>query len=338
MPSALLWFRRNAVCGRPRLVGSALVSRPWLFWPLLAWALPAAAEEPLPATPASAAAPSIAPAPPTAPSTPPTAPSTPPSTPSAPAATATATAEPAWRATLELYGFAPLRTTGTTTIRGFTADLDTSLGELIPLIETVGSLRGSVEKGRFGLMGDLFYVQTGAEIARTGPRGLLTGRVEQGSIQAITDLAFRYRFGAPETAIGTPGQLSVIPYAGVRLLKNQLDLAAVIEGDGPLRLRLQNQGSWGRTWTQPLLGTQASLFLTPGLRAFARADIGGLGLAGAQDLSGNAQAGLGLALGANTQLDISWRAFGQSYDNGAKRETGFTSHQTGVELGLKVFF
>jgi hypothetical protein len=261
-----------------------------------------------------------------------------PATAAEPGPSATTTVEPAWRATVELYGFAPLRTTGTTTVRGFSTDVDTSLGTLIPLIESVGSVRGSVEKGRFGLLTDLYYVQIGDEITRTGRRGLLTGRVEQTSIQGLYDFAFRYRLGAAETAIGTPGQFSVIPYAGVRLVKNQLDLAAVIEGKGPLDLRLQKQGSWQRTWTQPLLGTQASLFLTPGLRAFARADIGGLGLAGEEDLTGNAQVGLGLALGANTQLDLSWRYFGLNYSNGATRETGLTMRQNGIEVGLKVFF
>ena len=47
--------------------------------------------------------------------------------------------------TVELYGFAPLRSWGTTTIRGFEADVDTSLTELIPTIETVGSARASLE-------------------------------------------------------------------------------------------------------------------------------------------------------------------------------------------------
>ncbi|MFN9622841.1 MAG: hypothetical protein ACK587_08430 [Cyanobacteriota bacterium] len=243
-----------------------------------------------------------------------------------------------WRATVELYGFAPLRITGTTTIRAFEADVDTSLGALIPLIQSVGSARGSVEKDRFGLLTDLSYIQLGDQVTRTGKRGLLTGRVEQTSIQGLYDFAFRYRFGAPETAIGQPGRFSVIPYAGVRVVKAQLDLEAVIEGNGPQRLRLQKQGSWGRTWAQPLLGTQASFFLSPGLRAFARADIGGMGLGGEQDLSGNAQAGFGLALGANTELDLSWRYLGLAYNNGAERDTGFTSHQNGVELGLKVFF
>lgn len=243
-----------------------------------------------------------------------------------------------WRGTLELYGFAPLRSWGTTTIRGFEADVDTSLAELIPTIETVGSARASLENGRFGLMTDLYYAQVGDAIARTGPRGLLTGRVEQTSIQGIYDFAFRYRLGAIEQAIGKPGDLTVIPYAGVRVLRDQLDLVATVEGRGPLGLRLQKQGSWERTWAQALVGTQASVFLTPGLRLFARGDIGGFGLGGAEDLSGNAQVGLGIALGANTQLDLSWRYMGIAYSNGAERETGFTLRQNGIEAGLKVFF
>ena len=249
-----------------------------------------------------------------------------------------ATLDRTWRGTVELYGFAPLRSRGTTTIKGFEADVDTSLSELIPLIETVGSGRASLENGRFGLMADLYYAQVGDEITRTGKRGLLTGRVEQTSIQGIYDFAFRYRFGAMEKAIGTPGEATVIPYAGVRVLRSQLDLLATLEGSGPLGLRLQRQGTWERTWTQGLVGTQASVFLTPGLRLFARGDIGGFGLGGEQDLSGNAQVGLGIALGANTQLDLSWRYLGLAYSNGADRETGFTLRQNGIEAGLKVFF
>lgn len=248
------------------------------------------------------------------------------------------TVDRTWRGTLELYGFAPIRSWGTTTIKGFEADVDTSLSELIPLIETVGSARASIENGRFGLMTDLYYAQIGDEITRTGKRGLLTGRVEQTSIQGIYDFAFRYRMGATEKAIGTPGETTVIPYAGVRVLRSQLDLLATLEGRGPLALRLQKQGTWERTWTQGLVGTQASVFLTPGVRLFARGDIGGFGLGGEQDLSGNAQVGLGIALGNNTQLDVSWRYMGLAFSNGADRETGFTLKQNGIEAGLKVFF
>lgn len=255
------------------------------------------------------------------------------------------TEEP-WRATVELYGFVPVRSWGTTTIRGFEAEVDTSLAELIPLIETVGSARGSLENGRFGLLADLYYAQIGDQQGRSksiplparGQVQQFTGQVQQTAIQGMYDFAFRYRFGAVESAIGKPGQVTVIPYAGVRVLKNELDLLGVLEGRGPLEFRLQKQGNWRRTWAQPLLGTQASLFLTPGLRAFARGDIGGFGLAGAEDLSGNAQVGVGIALGNNTQLDLSWRYFGLDWNNGADRVTGFSVRQNGFEAGLKFFF
>ena len=100
----------------------------------------------------------------------------------------------------------------------------------------------------------------------------------------------------------------------------------------------EREGRLARTWVQPLIGTQASVFLSPRLRAFARADIAGFDLAGQRDLSGNAQLGLGYALGNRTDLNLSWRYFGIAFDNGADRPNGYTSNQNGVEIGLKVFF
>ena len=82
----------------------------------------------------------------------------------------------------------------------------------------------------------------------------------------------------------------------------------------------------------------ASLFLSPRLRAIARADICGFGLGGAKDLSGNAQIGLGYAVGNSTDLNISWRYFGVDYNNGDNPDSGFSSYQNGLEIGLKFFF
>ena len=243
-----------------------------------------------------------------------------------------------WRGNVEFYGFGPLRTTGTTTIRGFAADTDLDLGQLIPLLQSTVSLRASAEKGRVGLLTDLSYVQLGDEKVVTTRRGLFTGTGRLGYIQGIYDLALRYRFGDPEAAVARPGAFTVIPYGGLRLVNAQLHLNAQVEGRGPLGLKLEREKSLTRTWAQLLLGTQATLFLSPRLRAFARADIGGFGLAGAQDLTGNAQVGLGYAIGNSTDLNLSWRYLGMAYDNGADRSTGFTSYQNGLELGVKVFF
>jgi len=243
-----------------------------------------------------------------------------------------------WAATLELYGFVPIRTTGSTTVKGFTADTDLWLGDLIPLIQMTASARGSLEQGRFGLLADLSYNRIGDSLARTTARGLLTGKAEVTSNLGIYDIALRYRLGARESAVASPGSWTVIPYAGVRIVDAALGVEAQLQGNGRFGLQLQRQGELSHTWVQPLLGTQATVFLSPRLRAFGRADIGGFGLGGAQDLSGNAQLGLGYAVGNRTDLNLSWRYMGLAYDNGASRPNGFTTYQNGVEVGLKFFF
>ena len=262
---------------------------------------------------------------------------TPSATPSAAPGSDLSPGDTGWAGNVELYGFL-LWVNGTTTVRGFQADTTLSPGQILSKLESVAALRAAVEYGRIGLLTDLSYTQLGAQKAVTTRRGLFTGSADVTAINGIYDLALRYRFGAREAATGTPGSLTVVPYAGVRLMEAQLGVSAELRGNGPFGFRRQRQGEVSRTWAQPLLGTQASVFLSPRLRAFARADVSGFGLAGAEDLTGNAQLGLGYAVGNSTVIDVSWRYLGMAYSNGASRSNGFTSNQNGIELGLKFFF
>ena len=247
----------------------------------------------------------------------------------------------AWAGTVELYGFAPVRSTGTTTVtngtRNFSADTDLNLGEVLSKLKWATTIRGSIEKDRLGLLVDLDYVKLGQYGSKTGQRGIFTGSADVTASQGIYDLALRYRFGDRETAVGKPGQFSLIPYAGIRIIDAQLDVAAQIQGSGG-RVSFEREGTFGRTWVQPLLGTQATVFMSPRLRAFARADIGGFGLSGSEDLSGNAQIGLGYAVGNNTDLNISWRYSGINYNTGDTPDSGYSSYRNGFEFGLKFFF
>ena len=260
-----------------------------------------------------------------------------------PAASTNQPAQPTspWAGTIELYGFAPISTTGTTTVsngtRNFSAETDLNLGDVLSKLKWATSLRGSIEKDRLGLLVDLDYVKLGQYESTTGRRGIFTGSADVTATQGIYDLALRYRFGDREAAVGKPGQFSLIPYAGIRIIDAQLDVGAQIQGSGG-RVSFQRQGNFGRTWVQPLLGTQATIFMSPRLRAFARADIGGLGLSGSEDLSGNAQVGLGYAVGNNTDLNISWRYAGINYNTGDIPDSGYSSYRNGFEIGLKFFF
>ncbi|MEB3266702.1 MAG: hypothetical protein VKN13_08825 [Cyanobacteriota bacterium] len=242
-----------------------------------------------------------------------------------------------WAGTVELYGFSPW-VKATTTVRGFEVDTELTPIQVLNVLQFVANGRASLEHQRLGVMVDAAYTRLGAERSTSSPRGLVKGSAEVTSINGVYDLALRYRFGARESATGQPGRWWVIPYAGMRLVQAQLDVAARLQGQGPLGLRFERDRSLERTWTQPLVGTQASVFVTPGLRVFARGDLGGFGLAGDRDISGNAQAGMGIALGNSTELLASWRYLGLAWSNGADRSTGFSTDQHGVELGLKLLF
>jgi len=237
--------------------------------------------------------------------------------------------------TVEPYGYLPWAHVDTS-IRGFDSTTVLGPGQLLNLLEAGASARASAEVHRTGLLVDLAYYRLGNQLSQTGRRGLLTGTAELTSINSTYDFALRHRFGAREAATGQPGTWTVIPYAGARILQAQLDLATQLRG--PRGFGFEKVGNLDRTWTQPLLGTQASVFLTRDLRIFARGDIGGFGLAGARDLSGNAQVGLGYALGGNTAVNVSWRYLGIDWSNGNSRSTGFSSQQSGIEAGFKVFF
>ena len=277
-----------------------------------------------------------------------------------------------WAGTVELYGLAPLRTSGSATIRGLSTDFDLDLGQVLRPLTALASLRGSVEYGRLGLLTDLSYLSLqGAQgVSRGGlnaggsfgPLGRKSASVAIGStsinasmglVQGIYDLALRYRFGERETAVARPGSFTVIPYAGVRLVNVQYDLgldgqgsASSITVSGPNNSFSLNRpaGSFTRygelnsTVAQPLLGSQAMLFLSPRLRLFARGDIGGFGIDQPDNLSWNAQAGLGYAIGNSTQLNLSWRLLHLGGSNGAPQPNAFDINENGIEAGVKVFF
>ena len=242
-----------------------------------------------------------------------------------------------WAFTIEPYGYLPW-VNATTTVNGFESDTYLGPGQILNHLQSIFSARASADKGRIGVLTDIAYSQLGSTQSTTTRRGLFTGSSEVDSFNGIYDVALRYRFGARESAVGRPGSSWLIPYAGVRIVQAQLGVQAQLQGNGRLGLNWQREGELSRTWAQLLVGSQASVFLTPALRLFGRADVGGFGMAGAQDLTGNAQVGLGYALGNNTDLNVSWRYLGIAYSNGAPRPTGYTSYQDGVELGVKFYF
>jgi hypothetical protein len=230
-------------------------------------------------------------------------------------------------------------------IPGFTAVSDVGLGSILEHLTDIFSLRGSVEYNRIGFQTDLSYVGLGGQTARNFKRTRRffpdlpvpkrTLKTEVATTQGIYDFALRYRFGERERAISTPGAVTVIPYAGVRVLDLGVETTSTFEG--PLALRSRDF-SFGTPIVQPLLGLQGQVFVTPRLRLFARGDLGGFGTNGDVDMSGNAQVGVGYAIGNSTQLDLSWRYLYLARDNGETPNAAYTIDQNGIEVGVKFFF
>ncbi|MCX5948213.1 MAG: hypothetical protein NTY67_08570 [Cyanobacteria bacterium] len=242
-----------------------------------------------------------------------------------------------WASTFELYGFLLLRTDTGLEIGQRSTSFDVGLGTLLSKLKWASSARGSVEYGRLGLLGDVRYDRLGAINSRTGPRGLVGLKTQTSFNATVADLALRYRFGARESAQGKVGDFSIIPYAGIRIIDANFGVTNTLN---VLRFERQVSRELSQTWVQALLGTQATVFLAPRLRLFGRADVGGYGSGESEKLSGNAQLGLGYALGHNTDLNISWRYQGLDWNNGAsgRQQRGISSDANGVEIGLKFFF
>ena len=206
--------------------------------------------------------------------------------------------------------------------------MDLGLGQILRALRFAAAGRATVEKGRFGLLVDADYVSLAGEVATlVGERKRLELGARVGQIQGLYDFAFRYRFGERESAIGEPGDFNVIPYAGLRVIRERLTIDTSLRG--PVFGTLLNRSlETTSTRGQALVGTQANVFLTPRLRAFGRADLGGFGITGRDDLSGNAQLGLGYAVGNSTSLNLSWRYRFISISNSNDPKNALTSYQT----------
>ncbi|MFZ0408300.1 MAG: hypothetical protein WAM11_09355 [Cyanobium sp.] len=242
-----------------------------------------------------------------------------------------------WAGSFELYSFLPLRAETGLQIGQRSTSFDAGLGTLLSKLKWASSARGSLEYGRIGVLADGRYVRLSAAASTSGPRGLVRLQAETAFNATVADLALRYRFGAREAARGRGGDFSVIPYAGIRILDANFGVTTTVN---VLRFQRQVSRELSHTWVQALLGTQATVFLAPRLRLFGRADVSGYGSGEPQKFSGNAQLGLGYALGNNTDLNVSWRYQGIDWNNGSsgRDQRGISSDQNGVEVGLKFFF
>ena len=281
--------------------------------------------------------------------------------------------EDSWRVYLDLYAFLPPITRSTSTIDGNTTKVDLPLSDVIKSIDEALTLKAQFEYGRLGVLAAINYATISSSTSRSSfletqnplrdklgiasPLRKRTIRV-QGDLdvdvdasQTIFDLAMRYRAGAIQKPRMKKGSTSFLGLVGARFIDANLSTDFNIKGNSDVtvegvkvnrsnsrELEKSSNVSWGNTWVQPMVGMFGTYAISEDWQAFAYLDAGGFGLSGSEDLSGTAQAGIAYALGNSAQISLSYKYFGIAYFEGGRENNGYSSYQSGVNLGLRWLF
>jgi len=281
--------------------------------------------------------------------------------------------EDSWRVYLDLYAFLPPITNSTSTIEGNTTKVDLPLSDVIKSIDEALTLKAQIEYGRFGVLAAINYATLSASTSKSSfletqnplknrlgiapPLRTRTIRI-QGDLdvdvdanQTIFDLAMRYRAGAIQKPRMEKGSTSFLGLVGARFIDANLSTDFNIKGKTDVtvegvkvsrsnarELERSSNASWGNTWVQPMVGMFSTYAISEDWQAFAYLDAGGFGLSGREDLSGTAQAGIAYALGNSAQISLSYKYFGIAYFEGGSENNGYSSYQSGVNLGLRWLF
>ena len=281
--------------------------------------------------------------------------------------------EDSWRVYLDLYAFLPPITRSTPTIDGNTTKVDLPLSDVIKSIDEALTLKAQFEYGRLGVLAAINYATISSSTSRSSfletqnplrdklgiasPLRKRTIRV-QGDLdvdvdasQTIFDLAMRYRAGAIQKPRMKKGSTSFLGLVGARFIDANLSTDFNIKGNSDVtvegvkvnrsnsrELEKSSNVSWGNTWVQPMVGMFGTYAISEDWQAFAYLDAGGFGLSGSEDLSGTAQAGIAYALGNSAQISLSYKYFGIAYFEGGRENNGYSSYQSGVNLGLRWLF
>lgn len=198
---------------------------------------------------------------------------------------------PTWTYIAMPYAWLPA-INGSTTIRGRTADIDASFGDLLDrkIPEQLFGLMGAFEArhGRVLVMTDLVYMKLGADAGGVRARsvhppvgGTLAASMSAQFEMVIAEAALGYELvrwrgaGASETAIDV--------YGGGRFwwqkAEVELGLTAGLNiGDLKLARGRAIADSGDVTWVDPLVGLRLRHRFTPQLDMVLRGDVGGFGV------------------------------------------------------------
>jgi hypothetical protein len=240
-----------------------------------------------------------------------------------------------WRFTVTPYAWL-MSVGGNVTTHGQTIDTNASF---IDLVQKSDSLVGfmahfEADKGRAGIYTDFVFSKLGFGAGQTSYRNPIGGlKITTTANAALTYQMFIVEVGGVYEVYrwpGTEGSFTAVDaLGGFRYWNNSIDASFDVTSNVDFS-RLHLERSFGLAiarsdaiqWVDPVIGFRVRHQFTPHQELWARADIGGFGLAGSQ-FSWQAVAAytyLWQATGYQVGATIGFRALGVNYSSGSGRD------------------
>lgn len=228
-----------------------------------------------------------------------------------------------WRHALGIYMFAPLSTSGISTINGTSVPVDLSLSDLLDVLDFAAAGRYEGWNGDWGVIVDANYAGIEQSGFLPGPAGAAFNvQVRQkwlGLLGAYRIAKGTYGDGSQRFAIDVQG--------GIRW--NSIKQTATV---GPVSLG-GNEG-----WVEPVVGVRGMWRLNDRWTTIASADFGGFG-AGGNDLQASLNLGFDYQPWDNTALTFGYRYLSVDYSTTQPGGTfAYDVDQHGPYIGVKFFF
>jgi hypothetical protein len=237
-----------------------------------------------------------------------------------------------WRFTFTPYAWL-MSVGGNVTARGQTIDTNASFIDLVQKSDSLVGFMAYFEanKGKAGIYTDFVFTRLGFGAGQTTYRNPIGGlKISTTANAALTYRMFIVEIGGVYEVYRWPGSegsfTAIDALAGFRYWNNSIDASFDVTSNvDPSRLHLERSFGFAIArsdaiqWVDPVVGFRVRHRFTPHQELWARADIGGFGLAGSQ-FSWEAVAAytyLWQASGYQIGATIGFRALGVNYGSGA---------------------
>jgi hypothetical protein len=240
------------------------------------------------------------------------------------------------------------RLDGDTTVKGVTAEVDVSFGDIVRNLNGALMLGAEIRKGRLALLSDTVVAQLEDDAASAGGGVAVDVTMDQ----IVQSAALSWRLGPWRLVeAGGLGPLSVMldPYAGARLTYLEVEAEGRIDfarSFGRRRERVveidrRATASQSQRWLDPIVGGRVVWTLGPHLTATVAGDVGGFGVGSehAWQAVGLVALRFGVFRDDDARLLAGYRALYQDYRDGRGRdEFRYDVTMHGPVAGLSIRF